>query len=31
MLKVKREFNFEWSKVDAYDVFDMMFMRGYNP
>jgi hypothetical protein len=30
MLKVKRKFNFEWSKVDACDVFDVMLRRGYN-
>jgi hypothetical protein len=30
MLKVKRKFNFEWSKVEVYDVFEMMLRRGYN-
>jgi hypothetical protein len=30
MLKVKRKFNFEWSKVEVYDVFEMMLRCGYN-
>ncbi len=30
MLKVKRRFYFEWSKVEVYDVFEMMLRRGYN-
>lgn len=30
MLKVKRKLNFEWSKVEVYDLFEMMLRRGYN-